>query len=149
MDRAVAATKKVGPVATVLVFLYVVATYFMTDAFTRLGINPGVVPLGAGAALLAAGWFVHKDRLGWAFIFNSVTILLSTLTIFMSLYPRVMVSSLNPAWSLTIYNASSSPYTLTVMTIVALIFVPIVLAYQGWTYWVFRERIGKDSALEY
>ena len=87
--------------------------------------------------------------MGWAFILNSLTILLSTLTIFISLYPRVMVSSLNPAWSLTIYNASSSPYTLTVMTIVALIFVPIVLAYQGWTYWVFRERIGKESTLEY
>ena len=149
MDRAVAFTKKIGPVATVLIFLYVVATYFMTDAFTRLGVNPGIIPLGAGAALLAAGWFVHHDRLGWAFIFNSLTILLSTLTIFISLYPRVMVSSLNPAWSLTIYNASSSQYTLTVMSIVALIFVPIVLAYQSWTYWVFRERIGKESALEY
>jgi cytochrome d ubiquinol oxidase subunit II len=149
MDRAVSATRKVGPAATVLVFLFVAATYFLTDAFTRLGIDPGIIPLGAGMALLAAGWFVHQGRLGWAFIFNSVTILLSTLTIFMSLYPRVMVSSLNPAWSLTIYNASSSPYTLTVMTIVALIFVPIVLAYQGWTYWVFRERIGKETALEY
>ncbi len=149
MDRAVSATRKVGPAATVLVFLFVAATYFLTDAFTRLGIDPGIIPLGAGMALLAAGWFVHQGRLGWAFIFNSVTILLSTLTIFMSLYPRVMVSSLNPDWSLTIYNASSSPYTLTVMTIVALIFVPIVLAYQGWTYWVFRERIGKETALEY
>ncbi len=149
MDRAVAFTKKIGPVATVLIFLYVVATYFMTDAFTRLGINPGIIPLGAGATLLAAGWFVHHGRPGWAFIFNSLTILLSTLTIFISLYPRVMVSSLNPAWSLTIYNASSSQYTLTVMSIVALIFVPIVLAYQSWTYWVFRERIGKESALEY
>jgi cytochrome d ubiquinol oxidase subunit II len=139
----------VGPVATVLVFLFVVAGYFMTDAFARLGVDPGIVPIGAGAALLTAGWFVHRGRLGWAFVFNSVTILLSTLTIFMSLYPRVMVSSLNPEWSLTIYNASSSQYTLTVMTIVALIFVPIVLAYQGWTYWVFRKRISKESALEY
>jgi len=149
MDRAVAFTKKVGPVATVLVFLFVVAGYFFTDAFARLGINPGIVPLTAGASLLTAGWFIHRDRLGWAFIMNSATILLSTITIFMSLYPRVMVSSLNPDWSLTIYNASSTPYTLTVMSIVALIFVPIVLAYQGWTYWVFRERIGKETALEY
>jgi len=60
-----------------------------------------------------------------------------------------MVSSLDPAWSLTIYNASSSHYTLTIMTIVALIFVPIVLIYQGWSYWVFRERIGRESTLEY
>jgi cytochrome d ubiquinol oxidase subunit II len=55
-----------------------------------------------------------------------------------------MISTLNPAWSLTIYNASSSPYTLQVMTVVALIFTPIVLAYQAWTYWVFRKRITAD-----
>jgi cytochrome d ubiquinol oxidase subunit II len=147
--RAMAATKKVGPVATVLVFLFVVAGYFMTDAFTRLGADPGIIPLTAGAALLAAGWFIHRQRTGWAFIMTAVTIALSTITIFMSLYPRVIVSSLNPDWSLTIYNASSSPYTLKVMTIVALIFVPVVLVYQGWTYWVFRHRLGRDSQLEY
>jgi cytochrome d ubiquinol oxidase subunit II len=148
-ERAVASTKKVGPVATILIFAFIVAGYFMTDAFTRLGVNPGVIPIAAGGSLLAAGWLIHHDRLGWAFVMNSITITLSVVTIFMSLYPRVIVSSLNPAWSLTIYNASSSPYTLTVMSIVALIFVPVVLLYQGWTYWVFRERIGRESALEY
>jgi cytochrome d ubiquinol oxidase subunit II len=61
----------------------------------------------------------------------------------------VLVSSLDNAWSLTVYNASSSPYTLRVMTIVALIFVPIVLLYQGWSYWVFRKRIGREDQLEY
>ena len=69
---------------------------------------------------------------------------------FLIMYPRVMISSLNPAWSLTIYNASSTPYTLTIMTIVALIFVPIVLVYQGWSYWVFRKRIeAKPETLTY
>ena len=149
VTRAMAATKKVGPVATILVFTFVVATYFATDFVVRLGINPGIIPIAAGGCLLAAGWFIHQDRPGWAFIMNSLTIGLSTLTIFMTLYPRVMISSLNPAWSLTIYNASSSPYTLTVMTVVALIFVPIVLVYQGWTYWIFRQRLGRDSELEY
>jgi cytochrome d ubiquinol oxidase subunit II len=148
-DRALASTKKVGPVATILVFAFIIAGYFMTDAFTRLGVNPGVIPVAAGGSLLAAGWLIHHDRPGWAFVMNSLTIALSVVTIFMSLYPRVIVSSLNPDWSLTIYNASSSPYTLTVMSIVALIFVPIVLLYQGWTYWVFRKRIGRDSVLEY
>ncbi len=61
------------------------------------------------------------------------------------MFPRVMISSTNPAWSLTIYNASSSQYTLTVMSIVALIFVPIVLAYQGWTYYMFRKRVTTTS----
>jgi cytochrome d ubiquinol oxidase subunit II len=74
---------------------------------------------------------------------------LSTVTVFMSLFPNVMISSLNPEWSLTIYNASSSPYTLKVMTIVALTMVPIVLTYTIWTYWVFRKRISADSELTY
>ena len=149
LARAMAVTKRVGPAATILVLLFVILGYFLTDAFTRLGINPGIIPLSAGAALLTAGYFVHTQRYGWAFIMNGLTIALSTITIFMSLYPRVIVSSLNPDWSLTIYNASSSPYTLRVMTIVALIFVPIVLAYQGWSYWVFRKRIDSETVLEY
>jgi cytochrome d ubiquinol oxidase subunit II len=136
-------------VATIMIFLFVIAGYFMTDAFDRLGVNPGIIPLAAGATLLAAGWLIHHNYLGWAFLMNCLTITLSTITIFMSLYPRVIVSSLNPAWSLTIYNAASSPYTLTVMSIVALIFVPLVLLYQGWTYWVFRQRVSRQSHLEY
>jgi cytochrome d ubiquinol oxidase subunit II len=148
-QSALRTTKVIGPVATIAVFLFVAATYFMTDAFARLGVNPGVIPVAAGGALLAAGWFIHHYHTGWAFIMSSLTIALSTITIFISLYPRVIVSSLDPNWSLTIYNASSSPYTLTVMSIIALIFVPIVLLYQGWTYWVFRQRIGQHSELEY
>jgi cytochrome d ubiquinol oxidase subunit II len=60
-----------------------------------------------------------------------------------------MVSSLDDAWSLTIYNASSSPYTLRVMTYIALALVPIVLAYQGWSYYVFRQRVRREDHLEY
>jgi cytochrome d ubiquinol oxidase subunit II len=60
-----------------------------------------------------------------------------------------MVSSLDPEWSLTIYNASSTPYTLKVMSVVAGLFVPVVLVYQGWTYWVFRHRITAETRLEY
>lgn len=133
----------------ILIFAFVIYGYFATDMFTRLGVNPGIVPLLAGVALLISGWFVRKERSGWAFIMTGLTIALSTITIFIGLYPRVMVSSLNEAWSLTIYTASSSEYTLTVMSIIALIFFPIVLVYQSWTYWVFRKRISLDSELEY
>jgi cytochrome d ubiquinol oxidase subunit II len=66
-------------------------------------------------------------------------------TIFLNLYPRVMVSSISPAYDLTIGNASSAPYTLKVMTIVALIFTPLVLIYQGWSYWVFRARVRRPG----
>jgi len=147
--RALDATRLVGPAATVLIGLFIAATYYWTDAFARLGVNPGLVPVSAVAAMLGAGAFVRRNRMGWAFTMTCVALALATITIFMSLYPRVMVSSLDPAWSLTIYNASSSPYTLKVMSIVALIFVPIVLAYQGWTYWVFRHRVGPETRLEY
>ena len=87
--------------------------------------------------------------MGWAFAMTASRSRFTVATIFMALYPRVMVSSLDPAWSLTIYNASSTPYTLKIMSVVALIFVPIVLAYQAWTYWVFRHRITAETKLEY
>jgi cytochrome d ubiquinol oxidase subunit II len=148
-SRALAATKKVGPVATVMVFLFVVASYAWTDAFARLGVNPGLVPILALGTLLAAGALIHRERMGWAFAMTCLTLVFSVATIFMALYPRVMVSSLDPAWSLTIYNASSTPYTLAIMSGVALVFVPLVLVYQGWTYWVFRHRVGAETHLEY
>jgi cytochrome d ubiquinol oxidase subunit II len=118
-----------------------VYTYFETDILTKIGINPGVVPLIAPTSLLVAGYFLRRKREGWAFGMMMLTVLTTFVTLFMIMFPRVMISSLNPDWSLTIYTASSSPYTLTVMSIVALIFVPIVLAYQGWSYWVFRQRV--------
>ena len=140
--RAYRAADRIWLPAVVLVLLFVVVGYFTTDVFVRLGIDPGIAPLGAGAALLMAGWFIKHQRAGWAFLMTGLTIILSTLTIFLGLFPRVMISSLNPAWNLTIYNASSSPYTLTVMSWVGITFVPIVLLYQGWNYWIFRHRIG-------
>jgi cytochrome d ubiquinol oxidase subunit II len=148
-EKSRAYALRIGSVTTILVFLFVILGYFDTDMFTRLGVNPGISPLIAGAALLLSGWFLKQHRSGWAFIMTGLTIAFSTITIFMGLYPRVMVSSLNDAWSLTIYNASSTPYTLKVMSIIALIFVPIVLIYQGWTYWIFRKRVSHDSHLEY
>jgi cytochrome d ubiquinol oxidase subunit II len=143
--RAYRAANVIWLPAVILVLLFVLIGYLTTDVFVRLGVDPGIAPLGAGAALLSDGWFIKQQRAGWAFLMTGLTIVLSTLTIFLGLFPRVMISSLNPAWDLTIANASSSPYTLTVMTWVALIFVPIVLMYQGWNYWVFRQRLGHPT----
>jgi cytochrome bd ubiquinol oxidase subunit II len=119
------------------------ASYFVTDSLTKPGIKPWPLTILAGIALLAVGFLVYRRRTGWAFILTTLTILLSTLSIFLTLYPRVLISSLDPAWSLTIDNTASSAYTLQVMSIVALIFVPVVLAYQAWTYWVFRKRVSE------
>ena len=124
-------------------------TYFETDILTKLGVNPGPVPIGGLIALLLAGYFISRKRTGLAFMMTVLAILLVVTTVFLDLYPRVMISSLNPEWSLTIYNAASGQYTLNVMSIIALIFVPIVLAYQAWSYWVYRGRITKKENLEY
>jgi cytochrome d ubiquinol oxidase subunit II len=135
--------------ATVVLFAYVILGYFDTDMFSKLGINPGAVPIIAGLAILSVGYLLKIQKEGWAFVMTGITIAFSTITVFMGLFPRVMVSSTNPDWSLTIYNASSSPYTLKVMTIVSVIFVPIVLAYQAWSYWIFRKRVSTKQKLEY
>lgn len=122
-----------------------VASYFVTNVLEHLGLNPGIIAIGATIALFLSGYFIYREMMGWAFLMNVVTIVFAIATIFQQLYPNVLISSLNPAWSLTIYNASSSAYTLRVMSIIALIFVPIVLAYQGWSYWVFRKRLSETS----
>lgn len=137
------------PTMLVLV-LFVVFTYFQTDILTKLGVNPGPVPILSVITLLAAAWFIRTNRDGWAFTMTATGIATSIATLFLIMFPRVMISSLNPDWSLTIYNASSGPYTLQVMTIVVVIFLPVVLAYQGWSYWVFRKRIEtKPETLVY
>lgn len=149
LESAFRVARRVWLPAVVILVAFVVATYFFTDVLKQLGINPGPIPVGAVFTLLGAGYFIYKRQSGWAFILTTLSIVFATTTIFMALYPRVLVSSLDPAFSLTVYNAASSAYTLRIMSIVALIFVPIVLAYQGWTYWVFRNRITTKSDLHY
>lgn len=144
-ERARALSKKLYLAAAALTTLLLIATYIYTDIRTKLGVNPGIIPIASYAALLLTISFINRKMEGWAFISVAAHIVLTQITFFTLMFPRVMVSSLNPDWSLTIYNASSSQYTLTVMSIVALIFVPIVLAYQGWTYYMFRKRISTDK----
>ncbi|MFN8225799.1 MAG: cytochrome d ubiquinol oxidase subunit II [Mycobacterium sp.] len=81
---------------------------------------------------------------GWAFVATTLTVVAVIVMLFGDLYPNLVPSTLNPEWSLTIHNASSSPYTLKVMTWVAVVTAPLVIAYQAWTYWVFRARITAD-----
>ncbi len=148
-QSARAAARRLWLIVVLVLLALLTATYFETDFVARLGVNPGVIPLTGMVAILLSGYFVNKNREGWAFFTTAVSIAFSLVTAFLYMYPRVMISSLNDAWSLTIFNASSSPYTLKVMTIVAIIFVPIVLAYQAWSYWVFRKRLTSDSPLVY
>lgn len=148
-ERAMNLAKKVWAPATLLSLAFTIYTFIETDLFRRLGLNPGIIPVFSVLALLSVIVLLRRNASGWAFTMTAVAIAFSTVTIFMGLFPRVLVSSLNPEWNLTIYNSSSSDYTLGIMTIVAAIFVPIVLVYQGWSYWVFRQRVTPDSELEY
>jgi cytochrome d ubiquinol oxidase subunit II len=147
--RAKSTAKRLWPFALASFIVTVVVGLLTTSIFDQSTITHIVLLLVTAAALVAAGLLISRERNKWAFITTGITIAFSTITLYAKLFPRVMISSLNPDWSLTIYNASSGSYTLKVMSIVALIFVPIVLLYQGWSYYVFRERIGRESKLEY
>jgi cytochrome d ubiquinol oxidase subunit II len=111
-----------------------------------LGVTDGKVAswattVVAAVALLGALAANRAGREGWAFVGTATTIAMAVGTYFLVLFPNVMPSTTDPAFNLTVDNASSTDYTLKVMTIVALVFTPIVLLYQGWTYWVFRKRL--------
>jgi cytochrome d ubiquinol oxidase subunit II len=92
---------------------------------------------------------MRKGKMGWSFTLSSLTLVSFVATTFQAIFPNVLISTLSAAFSIDIYRAGSSQYTLGIMSIVALVFVPIVLAYTGWTYWVFRKRLTKDSKLIY
>ena len=118
-----------------------VAFLAWTQAITG-GVASAVLFLVAAGALVAGLLAARRGREGWAFVATMLTIGLAVAGLFAALFPDVMPSSTNPAWSLTTTNASATDYTLTVMTWVAVVFTPLVLLYQGWTYWVFRQRIA-------
>lgn len=134
-------------IAAAIAFLGLLAlSYVHTDLFTSS--LAGTAFWGA-ALLFVAGYFLAwRRKYGWGFTLSGLSVILTTVAFFAGLFPRFMVSSLNPEWSLTIHNASSSAYTLKIMTIAALTLVPVVLVYQIWTYWVFRKRVTAKS-LEY
>ncbi|NEB78025.1 cytochrome d ubiquinol oxidase subunit II [Streptomyces sp. SID14478] len=104
-----------------------------------------VAMIVAVVALVGAIVAIKVGREGWSFALSGVTIAAAVAMLFLTLFPNVMPSSLNPDWNLTVSNASSSPYTLKIMTWCAGIATPIVLLYQSWTYWVFRKRIGTKN----
>ncbi|MBV9318464.1 MAG: cytochrome d ubiquinol oxidase subunit II [Mycobacterium sp.] len=108
-------------------------------AWTWLVLAAAVIAQLAAVALV---W--RRTREGWAFICIAVVVAAVVVLLFGALYPNLVPSTLNPQWSVTIDNASSTSYTLKVMTWVAVIFAPITVAYQGWTYWVFRQRISAE-----
>ncbi|MGW2249541.1 cytochrome d ubiquinol oxidase subunit II [Kitasatospora sp. NPDC001660] len=136
-ERARVAALRAGVVTAALAAAFLIWTQADSGNGRSL-----VALLVAVAALVAALVANQLGREGWAFVLSGVTIVAAVAMLFLALFPNVMPSTLHPEWSLTVTNAASSPYTLKLMTIVAAVFTPLVLLYQGWTYWVFRKRIG-------
>ncbi|NBM20183.1 cytochrome d ubiquinol oxidase subunit II [Streptomyces sp. GC420] len=139
-DRARGLARTTGLATAVLALVFLLWTQAADgDAWSLVALAVAV------AALLGALAANERGREGRAFALSGVTVAAAVAMLFLALFPDVMPSSLNADWSLTAANASSASYTLTVMTWVAGIMTPVVLLYQGWTYWVFRKRIGVDN----
>lgn len=142
------ASRKVAVRVGIAAAVFAVVGLLWSQAFSgRVAITLPIVLIAALLWLAGIGMTV-KGRDGWAFVFSAGTIALAVTALFVGAFPNIMVSSIDSAFNLTVYNASSQSYTLTVMTIVAVIMTPIVLIYQGWTYWVFRKRISTSQIPE-
>jgi cytochrome bd ubiquinol oxidase subunit II len=144
--RAEVITNQLGAPAVGLTALMAVLAYVGANTANRNGGWTILVLLIAAAALISAGYFFRARKHLIAFALMGAGIVFGVFSYFTDLFPRVMVSSTTAANSLTIYTASSSSYTLTVMTVVAAIFVPIVLVYQAWNYYIFRERVSVHTS---
>ena len=138
------AAKMATPIALVATVFAVVFLLWTQVAYSDKLWTWALVAVAALAWL--GGIAMHKaGRDGWAFILSAVTLVGAVAFLFCVLFPNVMVASNDPALSLTVVNASSSAYTLKVMTIVAAVMTPIVLVYQSWSYWVFHKRLSASS----
>jgi cytochrome bd ubiquinol oxidase subunit II len=140
-ERSGRIARRVAPVTGAFVIGFVIWTHVTAGK----GFFLNLIELLAILAVIAAVWLVYARRDGWAFTATTVTIAACIVAIFTDLYPNVMVSSTSKANNLTVYNTASSHYTLAVMTVVVVIFFPLVLAYQSWTYYVFRKRVSRQE----
>jgi cytochrome d ubiquinol oxidase subunit II len=141
-ERAAGLAKKMWIALLVVAVAFLVYTYFATDLYANYFNNFVllIVPVVAVLSLLAIRLLAGKGQYLKSFFASCLTILMVTFTGVIGLYPNLIPSSMDPEHSLTIFNSSSSVYTLKIMTVVALLFVPVVIAYQIWTYRIFRRK---------
>ncbi len=148
LERAAGIARAAAPAAAAATIAFLVWTVVdqphQSGVEIAVSILAGLAALGLGVSALPA----LRDRAGVAFALGTAAIVMLFATLFVDLFPHTMVSTTDPAYSLTLNASASSHYTLTVMTIVAVILLPVVLAYQAWTYWVFRHRVGPEGFAE-
>ncbi|MBC8080394.1 MAG: cytochrome d ubiquinol oxidase subunit II [Gorillibacterium sp.] len=126
-----------------------VLTFIVTDLFEVRALPLTITGILGAVAFLLAAYFIFRKKDSWAFGMTGAVIAISFALVFIGLFPRVMVSSIDKAYSLTIHNAASGQYSLKVMTIVALTLLPFVLGYQAWSYFIFHKRVNEKQPLEY
>lgn len=148
--RSAAMAKKLWPALLVVAVAFLGYTNFATKLYDNYLSHPVllIVPLLAVASLLGIRFFMAKEKLLIAFASSCLTILMVVGTGVTGLFPNLIPSSMDTAYSLTIFNSSSSPYTLKIMTVVAFIFVPIVILYKIWVYRIFRAPVTLDDVME-
>jgi cytochrome d ubiquinol oxidase subunit II len=148
--RAEALAGNLWPVLLLAAVAFLVYSKIATTLLDNYFAMPAllVIPLVAVASLVAVKVFMVMKSWYKAFAFSCATVLFITFTGVAGLFPNLIPSSLDPVWSLTIYNSSSSAYTLRIMTVVAFVFVPIVIAYKIWVYRIFRARVTEDDVLK-
>ena len=147
-ERARIAAIKIAPFS-LLTLVFAGVGLWKTDIFTAHGTEWIMVPIGAFVALLVSTLLNKRRRDGWAFFMTSLTIILLSASVFIGMFPRVMISSLGAMNDLTIYNAASGAYALKLMTYFAIAILPFVIGSQIWSYYVFRQPVKSDNDLEY
>ena len=140
-ERSMRIARLAAPVTCAFVIGFIIWTHIESSAAFFLNL----IELLAILAAIAAVALVYARRDGFAFAATCVTMASCIITLFVDLYPNVMVSSTSAAYNLTVHNTASPPYSLKAMTVVVIIFLPLVLAYQVWTYYVFRRRVSASE----
>ena len=139
-ERATGVVKRVYPVALVVTAAFLIWT--LADQSFSIGV---LIPVVLAAGVFASVPLAARRSGGLAFGLSAGAIVLVVVSLAAALYPNAVPSTTSHAFDLSLVAASSTHYTLVVMTVVAVIFVPIVVAYQAWSYWVFRHRLGRDD----
>jgi cytochrome d ubiquinol oxidase subunit II len=144
LERSRAVARRVMPVSLALLVGFLVWTAFDQP---HGGVKASAQVIAVLAVICGAGALItlRRTQEGRAFAFSSATIALLFVSLFVELFPNALPSTTSQSFTLTLAAASSTHYTQVVMTVVAVIFLPIVLAYQSWTYWVFRHRLGRED----
>ncbi|MBT8370413.1 MAG: cytochrome d ubiquinol oxidase subunit II [Deltaproteobacteria bacterium] len=145
--RAIDMSKKIWPILVAVAVIFLVASWFATPLYENYLAWPilWLVILGTVAALLCIRLFLNQENWFKTWFASALTIVGATFFGVIGLYPNLFPSSIDPAFSLSAHNASSSSLTLKIMLAVVILFVPLVLAYQIWTYWMFKDKVTQED----